>query len=164
MSERAFTIGEAAKRAGVSPDTLRHYERVGLLPRAPRTAGGYRYYTDATVARVLFVRNAIRFGFSVKELGVFLHARDHGRPPCRTVRTAGERLLREMDRELADLTAARASMAETLAAWDAKLARTPDGTPAHLLNDLPTLPPRRRKTAGEEEVRRHFGFSRPKVS
>ena len=139
----AFTIGEAAKRAGVSPDTLRHYERVGLLPPAPRTAGGYRYYTDASVARVLFVRNAIRFGFSMKEQRGFLHARDHGRPPCRSVRDAGERLLREMDRELRELTAARASMAHTLALWDAKLARTPAGAPAHLLADLPQLPGRR---------------------
>jgi DNA-binding transcriptional MerR regulator len=142
MAEQTFTIGEAAKRAGVSPDTIRHYERVGLLPRAPRTAGGYRCYTETTVARVLFVRNAIRFGFSMKELSGFVDARDHGRPPCQSVRDAGERLLREMDRELSDLTAARASMAETLAAWDAKLARTPLGTPAHLLADLPKLPPR----------------------
>ena len=146
MKDSGFTIGEAAKRAGVSPDTLRHYERIGLLPPAPRTAGGYRCYSDATVAQVLFVRNAIRFGFSTKELSGFLHARDHGRPPCRSVREAGERLLREMDRELSELTAARASMADTLAAWDAKLAKTPAGTPAHLLNDLPKLPPRRTLT------------------
>ena len=143
MAERTFTIGEAATRAGVSPDTLRHYERVGLLPRAPRTAGGYRCYTESILARVLFVRNAIRFGFSMKELSGFLHARDHGRPPCRSVRAAGERLLREMDRQLSELTAARAAMAATLAAWDAKLARTPAGAAAHLLADVPALPPRR---------------------
>jgi hypothetical protein len=76
----------------------------------------------------------------MKELSGFLHARDHGRPPCRSVRNAGERLLREMDRELSELTAARASMSETLAAWDVKLARTPDGSPAHLLADLPPNP------------------------
>jgi DNA-binding transcriptional MerR regulator len=139
----SFMVGEAAKRAGVSPDTVRYYERIGLLPRAPRTAGGYRCYTDTAVARVLFVRNAIRFGFSTKQLSGFLHARDHGRPPCRSVRDAGQRLLGEMDRQLVELTAARAAMADTLAAWDAKLARTPRGAAAHLLADLPTLPARR---------------------
>jgi len=143
VATRTFTIGEAAKRACVSPDTLRHYERVGVLPRAPRTQGGYRYYTETTVARVLFVRNAMRFGFSMKELAGFLHARDDGRPPCRSVRAAGERLLRNLDQQILELTAARAMMAETLSGWDAKLARTPNGVAAHLLNDLPTLPPRR---------------------
>ena len=142
MAARAFRIGEAAKRAGVSPDTIRHYERAGLLPAAPRTAGGYRCYSDATVTRVLFVRNAIRFGFSIKQLAGFLRARDNGRPPCRSVRDAGERLLHEMDRQLAELTFTRHAMAETLARWDAKLARTPEGAAAHLLDDSPRLPRR----------------------
>jgi hypothetical protein len=53
------------------------------------------------------------------------------------VRYAGERLLREMDRQLSELAAARRSMAETLARWDSKLARTPEGSPAHLLADIP---------------------------
>jgi len=150
VAERTFTIGEAAKRAGVSRDTIRYYERVGVLPRAPRTVSGYRYYTETTVARVLFVRNAVRFGFSMKELSGFIRARDQGRPPCRSVRDAGERLLRDMDRQLAELTAARGLMAKTLLAWDAKLARTPPGAAAHLLADLPKLRPpkhfaRRRK-------------------
>jgi DNA-binding transcriptional MerR regulator len=81
-----FGIGEAARRAGVSPDLIRYYERVGVLPRAPRTAGGFRYYSDETVARLLFVRNAIRFGFTSKELAGFLKARE-----------SGQRLLKEMD-------------------------------------------------------------------
>jgi DNA-binding transcriptional MerR regulator len=139
MAARAMMIGEAAKRVGVSADTMRHYERTGLLPRAPRTAGGYRYYSETAVARALLVHNAIRFGFSIKALAGFLHARDHGRPPCRSVRTAGERLLREMDRQLSELAAARHSIAETLARWDATLARTPDGSPAHLLADIPKV-------------------------
>ena len=142
MPARTFTIGEAAKRAGVSPDTIRYYERSGVLPRAPRSAAGYRFFTEADVARVLFVRSAVRFGFSMKELSGFLRARDQGRPPCRAVRAAGERLLRDMDRHLAELTAARALMATTLLAWDAKLAGTPSGAAAHLLVDLPNLPGR----------------------
>ena len=88
-----FGIGEAARRAGISPDLIRYYERVGVLPRAPRTSGGFRYYSDDAVARLLFVRNAIRFGFTSKELAGFLKARDSGRPPCHSVRAAGQRLL-----------------------------------------------------------------------
>ena len=134
---RTFGIGEAARRAGVSPDLIRYYERVGVLPRAPRTGGGFRYYSDDTIARLLFVRNAIRFGFTSKELAGFLKARDSGRPPCHSVRAAGQRLLIEMDAQLARLQEARVAMAETLAAWDARLEHTPAGTPAHLLTMVP---------------------------
>jgi DNA-binding transcriptional MerR regulator len=135
-----FGIGEAARRAGVSPDLIRYYERVGVLPLAPRTAGGFRRYSDDTVARLMLVRNAIRFGFTSKELAGFLKARDSGRPPCRSVRAAGQRLLKEMDDQLARLREARTAMAETLAAWDARLARTPVGVPAHLLAMVPDRP------------------------
>ncbi len=140
MPGATFGIGEAARRAGVSPDLIRYYERVGLLPKAPRTAGGFRYYSGDAVARLLFVRNAIRFGFTSKELAGFLKARDNGRPPCQSVRAAGQRLLTEMDDHLARLQDARASTADMLAAWDARLARTPAGTPAHLLTMVPDAP------------------------
>jgi len=140
VPSNTFGIGEAARRGGVSPDLIRYYERVGVLPRAPRTAGGFRYYTDETVARLLFVRNAIRFGFTSKELVGFLKARDSGRPPCHAVRAAGQRLLKEMDEQMLRLQAARAVMAETLAAWDERLDKTPAGAAAHLLTMLPDAP------------------------
>src|SRR4051794_27655234 len=146
-----FGIGEAARRAGVSPDLIRYYERVGMLPRAPRTAGGFRYYSEEIVARLLFVRNAIRFGFTSKELAGFLEARDSGRPPCQSVRAAGQRLLTEMDAQLARLHEARTAMAETLAAWDVRLERTPAGAPAHLLTTVPNAPcPTRRRLAPKQ--------------
>jgi DNA-binding transcriptional MerR regulator len=135
-----FGIGEAARRASISPDLIRYYERVGVLPRAPRTAGGFRYYSDETVARLLLVRNAIRFGFTSKELAGFFRARDSGRPPCHSVRAAGQRLLKEMDEHLTRLQDARAAMVETLAAWDALLDKTPPGAPAHLLTMVPDAP------------------------
>jgi len=150
---RTFNIGEAARRANVSPDLIRYYERVGVLPRAPRTAGGFRYYSDETVARLLLVRNAIRFGFPSKELAGFLKARDSGRPPCRSVRAAGQRLLQEMDAQLERLHAARAAMAETMIAWDARLARTPAGTPAHLLTMVPDAPRRTRRAPPKRQTR-----------
>ena len=140
MPSTTFGIGEAARRAGVSPDLIRYYERVGVLPRAPRTTGGFRYYSTETVARLLFVRNAIRFGFTSKELAGFLKARDSGRPPCLLVRAAGQRLLKEMDEHLVRLHEARTAMAETLAAWDARLDKTPAGAPAHLLTMVPEAP------------------------
>jgi len=140
VSGHTFGIGEAARRAGISPDLIRYYERVGALPRAPRTAGGFRCYSDETVGRLLFVRNAIRFGFTTQELAGFLKARDSGRPPCQSVRAAGRRLLKEMDEHLARLQHARAAMAETLAAWDARLDETPAGAPAHLLMMVPDAP------------------------
>ena len=131
-----FTIGEAATRSGVSADTIRFYERVGVLPKPPRSDAGYRRYSAATVARIVFVRNAARFGFPLKELAAFLRAREKGQPPCRTVRTAGDRLLAEMDRQIAGLQQARAEMVATLADWDRRLARTAPGMPARLLESL----------------------------
>lgn len=143
MRESTFTIKEAAARAGVSPDTIRHYERVGVLPRAPRTDAGYRRYSDAALAQVAVVRNAVRFGFSLKELARFFEARAKGRPPCASVRAAGERILGEMDRQIVELTQARSTMARLLGEWDARLAGTPSGMPAHLLSTLPEMPPGR---------------------
>jgi len=142
-----FGIGEAARRAGISPDLIRYYERVGVLPRAPRTAGGFRSYSEDTIARLLLVRNAIRFGFSSKELAGFLKARESGRPPCQSVRAAGARLLQEMDEQLARMQETRAAMTETLAAWDTRLSRTPSGAPAHLLTIIPDAPQPRRRSA-----------------
>lgn len=155
MPGHTFGIGEAARRAGVSPDLIRYYERVSVLPRAPRTAGGFRYYSNETVARLLFVRNAIRFGFTSKELAGFLKARDSGRPACHSVRAAGHRLLKEMDEHLVRLQEARAAMVETLAAWDARLDKIPAGAPAHLLAMLPETPrPTQRRFVGRRSRER----------
>ena len=141
MAGPTFGIGEAARRAGISPDLILYYERVGLLPRAPRTAGGFRYYSAETLARLLFVRNAIRFGFTSKELAGFLKARDSGQPPCHSVRAAGQRLLNEMDAQLVRLQEYRAAMADMLTTWDVRLDATPAGKPAHLLAMVPDSPP-----------------------
>jgi DNA-binding transcriptional MerR regulator len=132
-----FRIGEAAAHAGVSPDTLRYYERRGALPKPARTTAGYRLYSEEAVARVHFVRNALRFGFSLKQIARFAQSRDAGQPPCREVRAAAERILTEMDRQIEELQAARATVRDALVDWDRRLARTPDGAPARLLETLP---------------------------
>ena len=61
---RSSSIGEAAARTGVSADTIRYYERIGLLPAPPRSDGGYRRYSEEGLARIVFVRSAARFGFT----------------------------------------------------------------------------------------------------
>jgi DNA-binding transcriptional MerR regulator len=130
------TIGDAAARAGVTADTIRFYERVGVLPKPPRSDGGYRRYSEASIARIVFVRNAARFGFPLQELAAFLRARERGQPPCRAVRAAGDRLLAEMDVRIAELTSARNDMARVLGDWDRRMAATRPGAPARLLETL----------------------------
>src|SRR5438309_8172515 len=107
MDVRILQIGEAAKLSRVSPDTLRYYERMGLLPKVPRTQSGYRQYGGATVERIQFIRNALRFGFSLKQVSNFLRARDSGQAPCRNVRIAAEEILTRVDQQLKDLKDAR---------------------------------------------------------
>jgi len=138
MSSGTFTIGEAAARAGLSADTIRYYERIGVLPKPPRSAAGYRRYSDAHVGRIVFVRNAARFGFPLKELAGFLKSREKGQLPFRSVRAAGDRLLANLERQIAELTTARHDMLRTLADWDRRLAATPPGAPALLLESLAT--------------------------
>ena len=137
MPPRVFTIGEAAARAGVTADTLRYYERTGVLPPAPRTIAGYRVYSEQTIERIRLVRNAVRCGFRLKELAAFLRACDSGRLPCDKVRVAGGRLLEELDRRVAETIAARDRMRATLGDWDRLLAETPPGAPASLLRSIP---------------------------
>ena len=136
MAQGTFSIGEAAARSGASADTIRYYERIGVLPKPPRSDGGYRRYTDAHVGRIILVRHAARLGFPLRELAGFLKSREKGQPPCKRVRDAGERLLHDMDRQIAELQATRDQMGRTLADWDQRLARAPAGTPARLLESL----------------------------
>jgi DNA-binding transcriptional MerR regulator len=139
-------IGHLAARTGVSVDTIRHYERLGLLPKAARTSGGYRQYSASAVDRVRLVRHALRFGFSLREIAGFLRVRASGGTPCRDVRVAADRILAAVDQRIAELTTERKAMRQTLDEWDRRLSRTPADRPAWLLESLDAhaahLPPR----------------------
>ena len=131
MSPRAL-----ADATGVSTDTLRHYERLGLLPGVTRTRAGYRRYPPALVDRVRVIQRALVVGFSLRELARVLRQRERGSPPCQHVRTlVGERL-GDLDRRIAELVALRADVRTLLHEWDAVLAATPRGQPARLLDML----------------------------
>ena len=129
-------IGQVAAKAGVSPDTLRYYERMGLLSSIPRTDGGYRVYSEKTIERIQFIRNALRFGFGLKEVRAFMRASESGRAPCREVRSAAGEILTRVDRQIKELQVARRALRSTLADWDQRLSATPTGKPAHLLRRL----------------------------
>jgi DNA-binding transcriptional MerR regulator len=142
MADTLLRIGDVAKAAGVSPDTIRHYEKTGVIPRARRSDAGYRLYSPDALARVLLVRNGLQFGFSLRELARFLKAREHGAAPCRQVRATAEAILTRVEHRIVELEHARASIRETLTHWDARLAAAGDHSPALLLE---ALPPARRE-------------------
>ena len=129
--------GQLAKLAGVSTDTLRYYERRGLLPPPRRTASNYRDYEPRAVQRVLLVRHALSLSFTVAELEKLLAVRNRGGAPCRNARALLARKLDDLDRRLGELRNLRRTLRTTLADWDARLSRTPDGARAGLLEAIP---------------------------
>jgi DNA-binding transcriptional MerR regulator len=128
--------GEVAKQCGVSVDTVRHYERKGVIAPAERGENGYRRYPPDTVERVALVRRAVALGFSLDELARIFRQRASGRAPCREVRSLAARKMSELDDRIAAMISLRDLLATTLRSWDDRLAATPDGQPAHLLDSL----------------------------
>lgn len=135
--------GELACECGISADTLRHYEAVGVLQRPKRTASGYRQYPPEAVKRVRLVRRALEIGFTLQELAEILKVRDAGGAPCREVRALAEVKLEQVMREIEDLCDLRDHMRAVLTDWDQRLGDTPRGTRAGLLEALMSRPSRK---------------------
>ena len=129
--------GELSRLAGISTDTLRHYERLGVLPKPPRTNGGYRDYPANSLDRVRLIQSALKVGFSLPELATILRMRDRGEVPCQRVRAIAEHKLEEVKQHINDLLGMRDQLERILKDWDARLARTGKGKPARLLESLP---------------------------
>lgn len=100
-----MTIGELAAAAAVNVETIRYYEREGILPEPPRTASGYRQYDEIDRWRLAFIRRGKALGFSLKDIAELLGAGD-GRSVDEVLRVAASRML-QLDRELGDLTRTR---------------------------------------------------------
>ncbi len=131
--DRPLYSGELARLAGVSPDTLRHYERCRLLPTVPRSASGYRLFPPHALVRVRLIRGALSIGFSIKELVAIFGERDRGGAPCHRVRALAAGKLADLETKLRDLQAWRGELHKTLAEWDRILGKTPKGQRAGLL-------------------------------
>lgn len=155
MDKKAsIKAGELAKAAGVSTDTLRHYERKGVLQRPRRAANGYRQYPPEALDRVLLVRRALAFGFTLDELARVLSVRDRGEAPCGEVRALAAAKLAEVEERLSQLTELRGELRDTLKEWDARLARTSGGARAGLLESLAARGGRSRLGAAKDKLRR----------
>ena len=134
--------GELAALAGISPDTLRHYERMKLLAAPRRSSGNYRLYPPEAVDRVRLIQRALAVGFSLPELAKILKVRDAGGAPCREAKRLLEQKLLQMDEQIGDLVAMRRHLRTVLADWDERLSHTSKGKPARLLETL-VVPARR---------------------
>jgi DNA-binding transcriptional MerR regulator len=130
-------IGELARIFGVSADTLRHYERKGLLT-SHRSSNGYRAYPHQAVDRVMLIRNALAIGFGLDELARILKIRDAGGAPCRQVRSMVMAKLGDLETLLCEMTAMRDELLRLLKDWDRQLESVDSDEPARLLESLAT--------------------------
>jgi len=135
VGDVTFRSGELGKATGVSADTIRHYERIGVLPKAVRNASGYRVYPAIAVNRVLTVQRALRIGFTLAELADIFKTRDAGGTPCRRVFELAETKLTEIENDIAALTKTRRRMVKILADWKTRIKKS-GGEKAHLLQSL----------------------------
>lgn len=106
----AYQIGETSKRLGMSADTLRYYEKIGLLPSVARNASGLRIYVDKDISRLNFIRRAQRMRFTLTEIGQLLEMRENPRNVRADVRALMRSKLVEVEEYLEELNALRNEM------------------------------------------------------
>lgn len=105
-----MNIGQASKASGVSERMIRHYEKIGLVPRAQRRDSGYRDYSDADVHRLRFIANARDLGFSVEEIGTLLALWSDGQRASSEVKALAMARAHELDRKARQLDAMRQTL------------------------------------------------------
>jgi MerR family mercuric resistance operon transcriptional regulator len=98
-----MTIGRVAGEAGVSVQTVRYYERRGLIPRPPRRASGYRIYPEDTVRLIRFIRHAKELGFSLGEISELLSLRLSPEAPCSEVKKRARAKLEDIEGKMTTL-------------------------------------------------------------
>ena len=105
-----LTIGQLAQRAGVGIETVRFYEREGLIPEPPRRPSGYRDFPAETVTRILFIRRAKDLGFSLKEISELLELRVRPRRNCAVVKRNADAKITDIDTKITDLRRMRRAL------------------------------------------------------
>jgi DNA-binding transcriptional MerR regulator len=136
MVQNCFLCGEIAKATGVSPDTIRHYEKIGILPKAVRSESGYRLYPQSAVERVLVVRRALRIEFTLSELADIFKTRDAGGAPCNRVFELAQDKLKAIETDIAALKKTHRYLSRVLVDWENRIQKSSRGQRAHLLQSL----------------------------
>jgi MerR family transcriptional regulator, copper efflux regulator len=113
---QGLTIGEVAKRAAVHIETLRYYERQGLMARPPRSRSNYRMYSEETVRRVQFIKRAQQLGFSLKEIQELLALRAAPQAQCVDVRERTLAKIHEIEHKMRALQAMHTALTRLVAA------------------------------------------------
>ena len=98
-----YKIGEVAKQLGMSIDTLRYYEKEGLLPRIQRSASGTRFFTDKDISRLRFIQRSQRMGFTLKEIAELLSLRQDPVSACDDTRKLAQNKLEEIQCRMQEL-------------------------------------------------------------
>ena len=111
---QGLSIGEAAKAAGTGAETIRYYEKIGLLPKPARTAGNYRSYGSREVARLTFIRRARELGFSLDQVRTLLSLSDDRGKPCAEVDEIASIHLKTVEQKIADLMALKRELSSTI--------------------------------------------------
>jgi len=147
-SKGLLKVGDIAMQAGVGVQTLHYYERLGLLPKAERSAANHRVYRPEALRRVQFVKKAQAVGFTLEEIKEIFSCRQQSTERCLHVVELGERRLRQLDAKLQMLQEFRRSLASVLPGWKKKNTsrRRCAGEFCDLIERLPTppTPPRKR--------------------
>ena len=133
-----MTVSDLAKHVGLRPDTIRYYERAGLLPPPRRTPAEHRRYDEAAVDRLRFIRGAQRLGLRLREIRDLLAVRDTGHCPCEPAEALLRRRIAEIDEELTRLSALRADLVAMADRLPSESCPDPEPGPgAHLTRSSP---------------------------
>lgn len=132
-----ITVKELAKRTGVTPDTVRHYVRIGLLKPRRNPGNRYKLFTDADVRRLHFIRQAKSLGYTLDEIEKIFHDSSRGRSPCPRVRDIIHSRIHENRVRLVELNALQQRMEDALTRWKAMPDGVPDGeSVCHLIEAI----------------------------
>jgi MerR family mercuric resistance operon transcriptional regulator len=113
-SHRGLTIGELASQGGVNLETIRFYERIGLMPEPNRTDGGHRLYAEPQVRRLAFIRRGRELGFGLEAIRALLELAEPEQRSCREVQAIAEARLADVRAKIADLARLEAILAATV--------------------------------------------------